>query len=101
METNGLLWQLDKIHCLVLRNVSTNEVHSCADQGNYKSIQHGLDLVSKADQLVMHNGINFDLKALRKVYPSLVINPDCDVVDTLIMSRVLSPEMEPVDEKKI
>lgn len=100
METNGLLWQLDKIHCLVLRNVSTNEVHSCADQGNYKSIQHGLDLVSKADQLVMHNGINFDLKALRKVYPSLVINPDCDVVDTLIMSRVLSPEMEPVDEKK-
>ena len=100
VETNGLLWELDRIHCLVLRDVDTGEVHSCADQEGYISIEKGLDLISRAEQLVGHNTLNFDYRALRKVYPSLTLRPDCDSVDTLILSRVLWPELEPVDEQK-
>jgi len=100
VETNGLLWQLDRIHCLVLRQVETGEIISCADQEGYIPIEKGLDLISNAEQLVGHNTLNFDYRALRKVYPGLTMRPDCDSVDTLILSRVLWPELEPVDEQK-
>lgn len=100
VETNGLLDKLDRIHSLVLRDVDSGEVYSCADQEGYLSIQHGLDLVTKAEQLVGHNTLNFDYRALRKVYPGLVMRPNCDHVDTLILSRVLWPELEPVDDQK-
>ena len=99
-ETNGLLWELDCIHSLVLRDVTTDEVYSCADQEGYLPIERGLKLIEEAEQLVMHNGINFDLRALKKVYPGLNLRLDCDIVDTLIMSRVLWPELEPVDDQK-
>lgn len=100
IETNGLLHELDCVHCIVLRDVETGEVHSCADQDGYLPLQRALDLVSKADQLVGHNLINFDMRALKKVYPGLTIRSDCDIVDTLILSRVLWPELEPVDDQK-
>jgi len=100
VETNGLLHELDRIHSLVLRDVNSGEVYSCADQEGYLSIQHGLDLVTKAEQLVGHNTINFDYRALRKVYPGLSMRSNCDHVDTLILSRVLWPELEPVDDQK-
>jgi len=100
VETNGLLWELDRIHSLVLRDVTTDEVYSCADQEGYLPIERGLKLIEEAEQLVMHNGIAFDLRALKKVYPGLNLRSDCDIVDTLIMSRVLWPELEPVDDQK-
>ena len=100
IETDGLLDKLTKVHCLVLRNIKTNEVISCADQVGYRSIQYGLKILEKAKKIVMHNGISFDLRAIRKVYPNLILRPDCDIVDTLIMSRVLWPELEPVDRDK-
>jgi len=100
IETNGLLHELDRVHCIVLRDVETGEVHSCADQDGYLSLQQALDLIKKADQVVGHNLINFDLRALKKVYPGFELKSDCDVVDTLILSRVLWPELEPVDDQR-
>lgn len=100
IETDGLLHELTKVHCLVLRDIETGEIHSCADQPGYIPIAEGLDLIASADQLVMHNGINFDLRALNKVYPGLSMRSDCDIVDTLILSRVLWPELEPIDEQR-
>lgn len=99
-ETNGLLHELNVVHSLVLRDVTTGEVHSCADQPGYKPIMYGLELMKQADQLIGHNTIAFDFRALAKVYPGLRLKPDCDIVDTLIMSRVLWPELEPLDSQK-
>jgi DNA polymerase-1 len=99
-ETNGLLHELDRVHSLVLRDVTTGEVHSCADQPGYKPIMYGLELMKQADQLVGHNTIAFDFRALAKVYPGLKLKPGCDIVDTLILSRVLWPELEPLDSQK-
>ena len=100
VETNGLLHELDRVHCLVLRDVETGKVYSFADQPGYSPITCGLDLISQAETLIGHNTINFDYRALRKVYPGLKMSPNCDHVDTLILSRVLWPELEPVDEQK-
>jgi DNA polymerase I len=99
-ETNGLLHELDRVHSLVLRDVTTGEVHSCADQPGYKPIMYGLELMKQADQLVGHNTIAFDFRALAKVYPGLKLKHGCDIVDTLILSRVLWPELEPLDSQK-
>ena len=100
IETNGLLHELDRVHCIVLRDVTTGEVWSCADQDGYVPLEKALELISVADKLIGHNLINFDVRALKKVYPRLNLRPDCDIVDTLIMSRVLWPELDPVDEQK-
>ena len=100
VETNGLLWELDRIHCLVLRDINTGEIISCADQHGYIPIERGLQILGQADQIITHNGLAFDYRALRKVYPRFTMRPDCDSVDTLILSRVLWPELEPVDEQK-
>ena len=99
-ETNGLVHELDTVHCLVLRDVDTGDVISCADKEGYEPICNGLYLLMKADLIVGHNIINFDFRALKKVYPEFKKKKSCILCDTLILSRVLWPELEPVDEQK-
>jgi DNA polymerase I-like protein with 3'-5' exonuclease and polymerase domains len=99
-ETNGLLHELDVVHCIVLKNIDTGDILSCADQPGYPSIERALDYLSEATEIIGHNVINFDLRALNKVYPSLALNPNCGIYDTLNMSRLLWPELEPVDRAK-
>lgn len=100
IETPGLLWELDRVHCIVLRDIETGEVHGFADQPGYDPLWVALRFISGAEQLVGHNLINFDLRALKKVYPNIKLNPNCEIVDTLVMSRVLWPELEPVDDQR-
>ena len=99
LETNGLVHELDRVHSLVIRDADTNEVYSCADQPGYDSIHTGLILLSQADMLIGHNIINFDFRALFKLFPNLSKKKDCIIYDTLVVSRVLWPELEPIDEK--
>jgi DNA polymerase I len=99
-ETNGLLHELDVVHCIVLKNIDTGDILSCADQPGYPSIERALDYLSEATEIIGHNVINFDLRALNKVYPSLALDPNCGIYDTLNMSRLLWPELEPVDRAK-
>jgi DNA polymerase I-like protein with 3'-5' exonuclease and polymerase domains len=72
VETDNLLDQLTRIHSLVLRDLDTNEVYSCTDDGDpaeYHTIEQGLSLLSEAERVYAHNGIRFDLPAIQKVYP--------------------------------
>ena len=59
-ETNGLVHELDTVHCLVLRDVDTGDVISCADKDGYEPLCNGLYLLMNADLIVGHNIINFD-----------------------------------------
>jgi len=85
---------------MVLRDIDTGEVHSCADQPGYLPIARGLELLSQASLMAGHNVLNFDCRAISKVYPSFKLRPDCDIYDTLVVSRVLWPELEPVDRQR-
>ena len=98
-ETDGLVHELTKMHSLVIEDVDTGEVYSCADQAGYDSIHTGLTILSQADVLIGHNIINFDYRALHKLFPKFKKKKGCITYDTLIVSRVLWPELEPIDEK--
>jgi DNA polymerase-1 len=100
LESNGLLPQMDTIHCIVLRDLDTGNIISCADQHGYHSLEMALDFIKEATLIVGHNVIKFDIPALRKIYPGLQLKPNLQYYDTLVVSRVMWPELEPVDAAK-
>jgi DNA polymerase-1 len=100
LESDGLIPQMTKVHCIVLKNVEDGTVISCADQPGYHSLETALDYISEADLLIGHNIIKFDVPALKKIYSGLDLKPTCQFYDTLISSRLFWPELEPVDRAK-
>ena len=105
IETNGLLDTLDCIHSLVLQDVDTGEVTSCAADrngeepgGEYSNIQVGLNMLARADMIVGHNIIKFDIPAIQMIHPDW--KPKGKVRDTLLLSRLCWPEIKQSDFKR-
>lgn len=88
IETNGFLEKLDRVHSIVIEDISTGEKWSCAHASGFRSIEWGLTKLAEADLVVGHNIIKFDIPALRKVYPYFDI-PFHKVRDTLLLTRLL------------
>lgn len=96
-ETNGLLDQLDRIHCLSIRDVETEEEWSFADHRqthSYPDIPEGLAMLSEADEIIAHNGIGFDLPAILKCYPQFSFKKHGD---TLVVSRAAFSNLKEKD----
>jgi len=91
IETDGLLPELTKLHCLVLKDIDTGEVTSC----HGSTIGVGLDLIEKSDLIVGHNIVGFDIPAIQKVYPWF--KTKAQLRDTLVMSRLLFPDLKERD----
>lgn len=68
IETNGLLGELDRVHSLVMIDIDTGDIVSCADQEGYTPIEVGIKTLMDADLLVGHNIQAFDIPAIEKVY---------------------------------
>lgn len=90
-----MLDSLTTVHCLVALDIDTEELLEFGPS----EIQAALSLLQEADVLIAHNGIGFDYKALKKVFPEF--NPKGRLMDTLVMSRVLWPEIKQVDYQLI
>lgn len=96
IETNGLLDELDRVHCLCIKNLETGETFSCTDAidddgEKYNSLRYGIDLLRGADVLIGHNILKFDIPALQKVYPWF--QPKASLIDTLVLARLIYPEI--------
>lgn len=90
IETNGLLDELDRLHCLCIKDVDTGQVWSCSSQT--LDIKDTLaEVLMKADVLVGHNILKFDIPAIQKVYPWF--KPKAKLMDTLILARLIYPEI--------
>jgi len=50
----------------------------------------GLDELMKANELIGHNIIDYDLRLIKKLYPSF--KPKALILDTLILSQLLNPD---------
>ena len=93
LETNGFL---DKnnlvIHCIVCKDIETNQVYSY----NPKNLMDSLELLNKAEVIIGHNLIGFDVPVLKKV---LNYNYKGEVFDTLLMSRLIWTNLLDTDYK--
>ena len=84
IETDGL--DASKIWCIVAKDLETNKVHSF----NPDQIKEGLELLAKAELLVGHNILGFDIPIIEKL--TGLSFKDKKVIDTLVLSRLAKPE---------
>lgn len=92
IETNGLYLELDTVHCISIKvdDEPTKVYTSKYVLGSDGTLEEGLDILEKADLIVGHNIINFDIPALKKVYPYWTYKA-CH--DTLLMGRLAYPNL--------
>lgn len=98
IETDGLIPELTTIHSLVIKDPATAEVYSYRNDGhpdNQKRMLEGILLLMSADTIAGHNIQDFDIPAIQKLYPWF--KPRNKVRDTIIMSRLMYPDMRDAD----
>ena len=99
LETNGLLHDLTRIHCISIYHSDLDEIESFNDEKNNQySITEGISRLESADWIIGHNIIGFDLPCIRKLYGYFKLN--AQVLDTLILSRLFHPNLLDIDWKR-
>jgi len=95
IETDGLLEDCTKVYCIVLFDLETGKLHSFSGEETVD----GLFFLKNSERIIGHNIISFDLPVLEKIYkwkpPSNI-----DIVDTLVMSKLIYPDRAVRDSKK-
>ena len=97
IETDGLLHDVTQIHCIVIHDTETDTTLTYNDQGDKDPIVRGINYLAQADQIVGHNIINYDIPVIRKLYP--FFEPEGEIIDTLILSRLYHPDMMELDKR--
>ena len=93
IESNGLLDDLTTIHCIVLKDVNTQQLFSFEPS----EVEKGLELLSNADHIIGHNIIKFDIPAIQKVYPEW--KTKAQITDTILCSRLIWSDIKDKDFK--
>jgi DNA polymerase-1 len=94
LESDGFLDEATKLHSLVLKDIDTGQVYSY----HGSTIPEGLERLSKADKIVGHNCIRFDVPVIRKLHPAYT--PKGKVRDTLVMARLIHSNIRMEDSIK-
>ena len=99
IETNGLLNDVSKIHCISTFDTEKEETFIYNDQNNgHPSNRDGINQIMEADTIVGHNIIGYDLAVIRKLCPEFNTNAEC--VDTLVLSRLYHPNLMDIDKRR-
>ena len=93
LESNGLLKELDTIHCIAILDTASEDrrVNALSIYSGPDGIKEALDLLAAADEIIGHNVIGFDVPAIQKVYPHW--KPKGKVTDTLVISRLVAADL--------
>ena len=86
IETDDLKATL--IHCLVAQDANSGEIFKFPPS----NLQEGYELLLKADRLIGHNIIGFDIPLVEKFGNINLSNKE--VIDTLVLSRLFNPTRE-------
>ena len=92
LETDGLLPNLTKIHCLAVKDIDTEKVYSFEPI----DVGHGIRMLSEADELIGHNILCFDIPAIKKVFPNVDMSKP-KLTDTLVLSRLIHSDIRAED----
>tara|TARA_Y100001938_G_scaffold151206_1_gene247469 strand:- start:2074 stop:3906 length:1833 start_codon:yes stop_codon:yes gene_type:complete len=106
IETNGLLDTVDQVHCIGLAVVGAKAGQLYANQSgfydnefsSYDCLEDALEAMKKADKLIGHNIIGYDLPVLKKVL-GWTPSKNTEIVDTLVMSRLIHTDLKELDAK--
>jgi DNA polymerase I len=101
IETNALedfttLTDLHTVHCLSLYDAMIPKLGTFAGE----SMHRGITALKEAGRLVGHNVIKFDIPALKKVVDPSFSPPLVKVIDTMVMSRCIFPNLRELDIQK-
>jgi DNA polymerase I-like protein with 3'-5' exonuclease and polymerase domains len=96
IECNGFYEDVTKVVCIGIHDSATKDttVYYRNDEINI-----ALELIRLADRVVGHNIVGFDLPVLKKLFPDWP-GPQGQVQDTLVLSRLLWPDIKEEDFKK-
>ena len=105
LESNGLLKNASRIHCVALHWCDNDRTETYNDEkysddpkllpmGCY-SITTAVTSIETADIVVGHNIIGFDLPLIKKLYHYFTYPPV--IVDTLLLSRLYHPNLYDID----
>jgi DNA polymerase I-like protein with 3'-5' exonuclease and polymerase domains len=101
LESDGLLDELTKIHCIVCKDLDSGRVFTFHESTTISPRDSGLtsavNMLEVADLIVGANITKFDIPAIQKLYPWF--NPKGTIRDTLVMSRLIWPNMMELDSK--
>ena len=97
LETDGLLNDLTRVHCLGIHDLDTKQTLVFNDQGDQQPITRGVQMLEDAESVIGHNIIGYDIPVLRNLYPWFTAPP---AIDTLVISRVLHADILVVDQKR-
>jgi DNA polymerase-1 len=96
LESNGLIKEVTKVHCIALLDTETGEQWSY----KYDEIEKALEDLYDADVLVGHNIIGYDLPVLKKLY-NWNYRPGTRIIDTLVTARLCQPNVKQEDLTRI
>lgn len=107
LETNGLLDEVTKIHCLVIRELDTNRVTRWSDEPAERrdgTVLQGLTklflLHNECDfHIGGHNTINYDHAVVAKLFPGVFDYDKARTFDTLVMARLIWSHIKEIDAK--
>jgi len=94
LETDGLLEDVTKVHCMVTEEVDTGEIRRYTRE----TMDEGIEELKKAETIIGHNIIGYDIPVLSKLYGFSV--PVDRVFDTLVVSRLLNTELKRFDFRR-
>ena len=101
IETDGLLNDATKIHCIAIYDYETNETKAYNDEypgkGMSDPIVRAVQYIEQAESIVGHNCIGFDLPIIRRFYPFFTYTGN--IIDTLILSRLYHSRLIDIDKK--
>ena len=108
LETNGLLNDATRIHCIAFHSDEDDKIQSFNDEkyannpkdlpmGGHYSITTALGFIEVADTIIGHNIIDFDIPIIKKFYSWF--NPRGIIIDTLLLSRLYHPNLLDIDQR--
>ena len=102
LETNGLLNDATRIHCVAIHDIESGQTETFNDEspgkGMSSPITRAITTIEMADTIIGHNIVSFDLPIIKKLYH--FFSPVGRIVDTLLLSRLYHPNLLEIDKKR-
>jgi DNA polymerase-1 len=99
IETDGLLPNVSKIHCIGMSVVEAQAGQIFANEDTYDCLDDALEIMSSAKSIIGHNIIGYDLPVLKKVL-GWTPSKHTEIIDTLVLSRLCHTNLYEVDAKE-